>query len=479
MTEINSNLLFQPDKKDENNVPAANTDNTIWLNYRQAVIKGISELVKIPTLYDGATVTDSMPYGCKVNAGLEWLKETALKDGFEVLEYDGYALAIRIKGEINGKRIDVVSHADVVEPGEGWREEPFGGRITGDFIYGRGTQDMKGPLMLTYYALKYIKDQNIPCKNELRIVIGGDEERTMDDIRYYVEKAGEPDFAFTPDGKFPLSYGEKGALMWVITGEMNTCIKELTGGVQCNVISPMATACLKNLEAEAILRSLLSRSGCAGEVKKEGGLLRITVYGKAAHASSPEDGINATVILLDIITQAVKDPLAELLYNCFQDSWGKGADIYYDLVPMGKLTLNLGVLQIKDNQIYGEIDCRYPYGVTSDILTGKLKFALKPLTAEIKCDDKPTLADITSSYIKVLLNTYRDVTGDEAALPLISGGVTYSKAMKNCVAFGPATEEEISLAHQADERIEIKNLEKLFGIYKEAMLRLALEPFMD
>ncbi len=479
MTEINSNLLFQPDKKDENNVPAANTDNTIWSNYRQAVIKGISELVKIPTLFDGATVTDSMPYGFKVNAGLVWLKETALKDGFEVLEYDGHALAIRINGEATGKRIDVVSHVDVVEPGEGWREEPFGGRITGDFIYGRGTQDMKGPLMLTYYALKYIKDQYISCKNELRIVIGGDEERTMNDIRYYVEKAGEPDFAFTPDGKFPLSYGEKGALMWVITGEMNTCIKELNGGVQCNVISPMATACLKNLEAEENLRSLLSRSGCAGEVKKEGEQLCITVYGKAAHASAPEDGINATVILLDIINQAVKDPLAERLFNCFQDSWGKGADIDYDLAPMGKLTINLGILQIKDNKIYGEIDCRYPYGVTADILTGKLNDALKPLRLEIKYDDKPTLADITSSYIKVLLNTYRDITGDEEALPLISGGVTYSKAIKNCVAFGPTTEEEISLAHQADERIEIKKIEKLFGIYMEAMLRLALEPFAD
>lgn len=479
MTEIKSNLLFQPAKRDGNNVPAANTDNTIWSNYCQAVIKGISELVKIPTLYDGATVTDSMPYGCKVNAGLEWLKETALSDGFEVLEYEGHALAIRIKGEAAGKRIDVVSHVDVVEPGDGWREEPFGGRITGDFIYGRGTQDMKGPLMLTYYALKYIKDQNIPCKNELRIVIGGDEERTMNDIRYYVKKAREPDFAFTPDGKFPLSYGEKGALMWVITGEMNTCIKELNGGVQCNVISPMATACLENLDAEEILRSLLSRSCCAGEVTKESGLLRITVYGKAAHASAPEDGINATVILLEIISRAVKDPLAQLLYTCFQDSWGKGADIDYDLAPMGKLTINLGILQIKDNKIYGEIDCRYPYGVTGDILTGKLNDALKSLTVKIKYDDKPTLADITSSYIKVLLNTYRDITGDTKALPLISGGVTYGKAMKNCVAFGPTTEEEISLAHQSDERIEIKKLEKLFGIYKEAMLRLALEPFVD
>src|SRR5690606_8648725 len=114
------------------------------------------------------------------------------------------------------ERIDVVSHLDVVEPGTGWENDPFSGAVMDGHVHGRGAQDMKGPLIATYYALKYIKDNRIPCNRELRIVIGCDEERTMDDMRYYLDKAKEPIFAFTPDGKFPYSYGEKGALMWTM-----------------------------------------------------------------------------------------------------------------------------------------------------------------------------------------------------------------------------------------------------------------------
>ncbi|HOQ76107.1 MAG TPA: hypothetical protein PK369_06000 [Thermoclostridium sp.] len=57
-----------------------------------------------------------MPYGKGVHAGYEWLKGKALADGFEVLEFDGHALAIRIPGNVSGERIDVVSHLDVVPP---------------------------------------------------------------------------------------------------------------------------------------------------------------------------------------------------------------------------------------------------------------------------------------------------------------------------------------------------------------------------
>jgi succinyl-diaminopimelate desuccinylase len=434
------------------------------MSYLKEIINGISELVKIPTVYEGATVTDTMPYGEKVHRGFLWLKERALRDGFEVLEFAGHALAIRIKGMASGKRIDVVSHLDVVEPGEGWASEPFDGRITGEYIHGRGTQDMKGPLMITYYALKYMKDHNIPCKNELRLVIGGDEERTMDDIRYYAARAGGPDFAFTPDGKFPISYGEKGALMFHITGTHKSCISSLEGGVQCNVISPAAVAYINDLKMEDEFQRALNKSGYTGELIKEKELLKITVHGKAAHASRPEDGANATVMLLDLIQQAGKDPLARLLYNCFYDSYGKGAGMEYDLEPMGKLTLNLGILKILNNKITAVVDCRYPLGITSEVLTKKLKEALEPFQIELGYDDKPTLTDVNSPYIKVLLDTYRRVTKDTQAKPLISGGVTYSKAIANCVAFGPLTEEEPMLAHQADERIEIQKVEKLYEI---------------
>lgn len=441
-------------------------------NYYWDIVNSIAELVRIPTVYDGATVSAAAPYGLQVYRGYQWLKEKALKDGFEVLEYEGHALAIRIPGMSTWDRIDVVTHMDVVEPGNGWEHDPFSGLVINDCLYGRGTQDMKGTLILSYYALKYIRDHQIPLKRELRVVFGCDEERTMEDMKYYVSQAGEPAFAYTPDGKFPYSLGEKGALMWTLDGTMASSIEELDGGVKCNVVSPFATALVKAGPSCEAYQEALRTLGVRGEITPEEGYLRLKVYGKAAHASVPQEGVNATVKLLQWISSASGDALAGLLHRVFEDANGKGAGIYYDIEPMGLLTLNLGVLSIKDKRIRAEIDCRYPYGITSDILTHRLQRTLDPLEIVLAYDDKPTLADKNSPYLKVLLDTYREITGHKEAEPFISGGVSYSKVFKNCVAFGPHAEGDTMLAHQANERIPLNKIMEWFEIYTTAMIRL-------
>jgi succinyl-diaminopimelate desuccinylase len=317
-----------------------------------------------------------------------------------------------------------------------------------------------------------LPNKNIPCKNEIRIVIGCDEERTMEDIRYYIRKAGEPAFAFTPDGKFPFSLGEKGALMWHISGGFKTCISTLVGGVQYNVVSPKAEAVLNSDENYDEYKKVLAEKKYTGNVQKEAGKLRILIHGKAAHASRPQDGKNATVQLLDLIQTVDKDPLAELLFRCFCDYNGKGGNIDYDIEPMGKLTINLGILKIIENTVSADVDCRYPYGISSEIITEHVKDVLKPLEVELVYDDKPTLADISSPYIQSILHSYRRVSNDSTSEPIISGGVTYSKAIGNCVAFGPMTEQGISLAHQANEKIYTNKIDTLFKIYTEAMIQL-------
>ena len=74
------------------------------------------QLMKIPSVYDEASVSEEMPYGKYSYEALCFMKNKALKDGFEVLEYDNHAIAIRYLAN-EKKRIDVASHLDVVEPG--------------------------------------------------------------------------------------------------------------------------------------------------------------------------------------------------------------------------------------------------------------------------------------------------------------------------------------------------------------------------
>ena len=436
------------------------------------LIQDISEFVQIPTLYEATTTTEEMPYGRKVDQGYQWMKEKAQRDGFEVLEYDGHALAIRIKGQTGRKRIDIASHMDVVAPGDGWEQDPFSGLITEEYIYGRGTVDMKSALMITYHVLRQIKESNVPLNNEIRIVLGCDEERTMEDLKYYIAKTGAPDFAFTPDGRFPYSLGEKGALMWTLEGSMATCIEELEGGVQCNVVSPTARAVMKDTSRAAEYQEWILRKQYDAVIHEENGRLVISMQGKAAHASVPEQGRNATVQLLELVAAVSEDKLAQLLYLCFADPCGKGAGLDYETTQMGKLTINLGVLSISEGKVFAQVDCRYPKGITSDILTQKLAKALAPISVTLSYDEGPTLSDQDSPYLQILLDTYRNISKDLETEPFISGGVTYSKVIPNCVAFGPMRPSDLPLAHQANERIEISNLLLLYEIYKETILRL-------
>ena len=219
--------------------------------YFEKHIGGLQVLVRIPSVYDAESVSADMPYGKGVAAALDYMRQLALSDGFEVLEYGGHAIAVRLGAQEDG-RIDVVSHLDVVEPGTGWSGDPFSGQIIEGRLYGRGTQDMKTSAYLTYLALKRLKEENFPACGSLRLVYGCDEERTMDDMIHYVSQAGLPDFAFTPDGCFPMAIGEKGALMWRLSGPYQGSVRSMDCGVQCNVIPPVAKAVLEGGAADSL-----------------------------------------------------------------------------------------------------------------------------------------------------------------------------------------------------------------------------------
>jgi succinyl-diaminopimelate desuccinylase len=445
------------------------------LNNTAKMVEDFKGLLSIESVGGTQETTTQYPYGKNVFDALDYMRQLALTDGFEIIEFDGYALAVVLgKG---GERIDVVCHLDVVSQGVGWTHDPFAAQSVGDVIYGRGALDDKGPAIIAYTALKEIKRRvdahEIPAlARELRVVLGCDEERTMNDMKYYIAKAGEPTFAFTPDGYFPLSIGEKGALMWTLKGKNSGIIQSLDGGVQCNVIPPIAKAILRGIDPVR-LSGCLERENTKYTLQIEGEEINLSVEGKAAHASKPELGDNATLRLLKAIAQAGGDPLATLLYNTFADAYGVAAGMAVESKIMGKLTLNLGVLRIKEGDLYAELDCRYPIESDSAQLTRILNNQLHGLSVSLDYDAPPMLNDEADPFIQILLHNYRTWSGDLETAPIISGGVSYSKVIKHCVAFGPHRPNEVSLAHQADECISILDMENLLRVYIRTMLDLA------
>ena len=438
----------------------------------------LQELIRIPSVYDEATVTEDAPCGKGVAAALEYMRQLAFQDGFEVLEYEGHAIGIRMKiregtGDCLKERIDIASHLDVVEPGDGWSVDPFGAVTRDGKLYGRGSQDMKTSAFLTYLALKKLKEEGIPFRRELRIVLGSDEERTMNDMIYYVEKAGKPDFAFTPDGIFPMAIGEKGALMWRLAGHYEGIVEEMNCGVQCNVIAPMAEARVKrSVDLADQLRSAMLEAGIDGTIEKENEYMIVRIKGKAAHAARPENGHSATVDLLYLLGKI--DPVMDNLYQCFRDPYGSQLEINTTKEEQTQFTMNLGIFRISNGECYGEVDGRYPYGMDSADLTDRLAQRCD-LQVSLDYDSLPIMNDIDDIFVSALLQTYRDLTGDLSA-PVVSGGVSYSKIFGHCVGYGPIGPWMKEVIHQADEYISLTDCVKDFQIYYEAMKKLATIP---
>jgi succinyl-diaminopimelate desuccinylase len=431
------------------------------------------ECLKIPTIYQQETVSEKEPYGHRVALGYQWAKTLGEQLGFDVIEAKGHALAWSLgKGET---RVEAVSHMDVVGVGDDWSVDPFGARIIDGKLYGRGTQDMKSALVATMMALVYIKENNIPIKHQLRAVFGMDEERTMEDLGHYVKQEGQPLFAFTPDGAYPISGGEKGALMWTLKSSFShPKLIRFTAGTACNVIADKAQFIVRErLAFVTKVADGLKVRYTASEIEE--GVL-VEVYGKAAHASVPDMGHNAIVDALNVLRHIVIDPKIKALYRTFIDAYGHGFDGSFQHPVMGDLTSGLHILRVENGSLYGEVDVRYPLGVDAASLTTHLQALLKDIEVTLDYDARALLTDLGNPFIRECIRVYQEYTGDKQSAPLISGGVTYAKMYDGvCVPYGIKDPKSSTpmLAHQKDEYIEVAYLKDMLNMIIEAMIAIA------
>ena len=76
-----------------------------------------------------------------------------------------------IKGSGQGENIMFNGHMDQVAPGrlEAWEHDPHGGIISGGYLYGRGTCDMKGAIASQVYAVSLIKSLGLAHKGDILV----------------------------------------------------------------------------------------------------------------------------------------------------------------------------------------------------------------------------------------------------------------------------------------------------------------------
>ncbi|RDY29159.1 Sapep family Mn(2+)-dependent dipeptidase [Romboutsia weinsteinii] len=430
------------------------------------LISSICESIKMPSVI--AEATEGCPFGEEIDKSLRQVLKLCDSFGFKTVYKDGYYGYAEVgEGE---ELIGILGHLDVVPEGEleSWIHPPYEGVIEDGKLYGRGTQDDKGPTIACIYAVKALLDLGVKFDKRVRFIFGTDEENLWRDIAKYKENNEEiPNYGFTPDSKFPMINAEKGLLQVYLSSENSSNIELKCGGALNSVPDKAIYTGSKVDELKAELEKLGFEYTC------EDG--KVCVIGKGVHSAVSDTGKNAISRLcialynigersntIDFISQVIgEDANANnILKDCKDD-------------VSGKLTFNIGKLELtKEKESLG-VDIRIPVTYKKEDVVDNLKEISSKHNLEYSEHD--WLGSIYVPEDNFLVKSLRKVFEEETGLdstPLSSGGATYARALDNCVAFGSVFPGKPKTEHQANEYIFVDDLMKATEIYALSVYEL-------
>ena len=453
-------------------------------SYREDMIQSLEELVSIPSVINLENAREGAPFGMEIRSALDGLLKLAGELGFETRDYDGYAAAVDFGTE--GKEVGILSHIDVVPPGNGWSKNPFVPEIMNGKMYGRGTIDDKGPLVASLYAMKAVKESGLPIRNHVRHIIGCDEETGHRCIKYYLTKEKGPDLGFSPDGMFSVIHAEKGILRFQIqtnrklpdTKEL--CVIRIAGGTVVNAVPNIAEVWLggPGEQLEEVQKEFQVKAA-EGSAKMEGDVLHLTFPGVSAHAMQPWLGENAILSMIRFLKEVPFGDRKTREYfqnldTLFGDGWeGRNLGVACQDQLSGKLSMNLGILNVEGEKTELKVDVRCPVHIDLDTVWKTIcltceKYGFRP---EYWQKRPPLYVPKDARLVQILLDVYEDVTGKREEAITIGGG-TYCRDVENFVSFGPVFPGEPELAHEADEFIDLDQMVECARLYAQALYRL-------
>ena len=260
---------------------------------KEQLLQDIAALVAIDSVE--GTPEEGAPFGAGPRAALDKTLELAAGMGFATRNCENYIGYAELPGADAEKYLATICHVDVVPVGNGWTADPFKMRIQDGWLLGRGVSDDKGPMIVTLYALKFLKEQGYQLRYPIRAIVGDNEETHMNDVKYYLENYPAPVFCFTPDAEFPVCNGEKGHFGGKIVSPVcNGVIAEFEGGVANNAVPDRASALVKT-----DIRKLKNAPNITLEPEGDG--VRVRGWGKSGHAATPQGTVNAIGLVVDYL----------------------------------------------------------------------------------------------------------------------------------------------------------------------------------
>lgn len=146
---------------------------------RDDLIALTQDLIRFPTIN---------PPGEAYTPCAEYIARRLQKAGFETQliraegtpgdtdRYPRTNVVARFDGRSHGQTVHFNSHIDVVDTGDGWTVDPFGGIVKDGKVYGRGACDMKGGLAASIIAAEAFLEVNPDFSGAIEISGTVDEE---------------------------------------------------------------------------------------------------------------------------------------------------------------------------------------------------------------------------------------------------------------------------------------------------------------
>lgn len=441
---------------------------TLTKEFQDECIETIKEWVKIPSVLDEDA--KDTPFGSDIDAALDQALATCDKLGFSTYkDPDGYYGYAQVgEGE---ELLAILCHLDVVPAGDEskWDSHPFEAEVRNANIYGRGTQDDKGPSVAALYGVYALMQAGHTFNKRIRFIFGTDEENLWRCMNVYNEKEEKAHLGFVPDADFPLTYAEKGLLQAYLTGPGSDEL-ELNINGAFNVVPESAS--YTGNKAEQVAASL---DKLGFEYTLDGDT--VTAFGKSSHSKDADKGENALTRLVSALVEHFSHPALTFIQQYVnQDANATALFGHIGDEMSGNLTMNVARLMITPTESKIGADFRMPVTSNKDQLVQTVTTAGKELGFTYEEYDylRSLYVPVDSELVQTLLGVYRDLTGDMTG-PMSSGGATYARTMDNCVAFGARLEEVPVTYHEANENMPLENIYACMEIYAHAVLKLATD----
>jgi succinyl-diaminopimelate desuccinylase len=441
-----------------------------FTKHKEELLADIAKLIAIQS--EKSDEKPGMPFGEGPAKALELALDISKEKGLITRNYENYVGTVDVN-ECETE-LGILAHLDIVPAGTGWSSDPFTMVTKNGKIYGRGTADDKGPAVAALYALKAVKDLNIPLSKNVRLILGTDEECGSNDIAYYFSKEKVPPKTFSPDAEFPVINIEKGNLRSSFEStyqkdETLPRILLIEGGLKQNMVPKLCEAVIQGFsvnEVELHLKPLAKQFKVKYDIKEENDRIHIVIEGKSAHGSTPEHGNNPITALLSILSSMPFAKSAGFERICsvsklypHGDYHGNALGIEMSDKESGFITMSLNILQYNEESLKGSFDCRSPLCANDDNVVSVMEMNMirEGIFLENCKINPPHCVDENSEFVQTLLKVYENYTGKKGECIAI-GGATYVHHLEGGVSFGcsmPGTDNNI---HGSDEYAVIDEL---------------------